>query len=68
MTPVCVCYFILKVFEVFGPVRSPWYSVRFNEADNIEIKGLKVGMPVYCAPKEKSFTKFVFVDSLKQYV
>ncbi|XP_060602702.1 H/ACA ribonucleoprotein complex non-core subunit NAF1-like [Ruditapes philippinarum] len=54
-----------QVFEVFGPVKTPWYSVRFNEVNNIEAKGLKVGMPVFCAPREDSFTKFVFVDSLK---
>ncbi|XP_053392452.1 H/ACA ribonucleoprotein complex non-core subunit NAF1-like [Mercenaria mercenaria] len=55
-----------QVFEVFGPVKTPWYSVRFNEASNIEAKGLKEGMPVFCAPREDSFTKFVFVDSLKR--
>ena len=54
------------MFEVFGPVKSPWYSVRFNDAENIKSKELTVGMPVYCAPKEESFTRYVFVDSLKQ--
>ncbi|KAL4240686.1 H/ACA ribonucleoprotein complex non-core subunit naf1 [Mactra antiquata] len=54
-----------QVFEVFGPVKTPWYSVRFNDVDNITSKGLKVGMPVYYAPREESFTRLVFVDNLR---
>lgn len=54
-----------QVFETFGPVKTPWYSVRFNQLENIKAKGVKEGMPVYCAPREDSFTKFVFTDSLK---
>jgi len=54
------------VFEVFGPVKTPWYSVRFNEATNITGKGVKEGTKVYCAPAEDAFTKYVFVDNLRQ--
>jgi len=56
----------LQVFEVFGPVKTPWYSVRFNEATNITGKGVKEGTKVYCAPAEDAFTKYVFVDNLRQ--
>ncbi|XP_052262450.1 uncharacterized protein LOC127866095 isoform X2 [Dreissena polymorpha] len=54
-----------QVFEVFGPVKKPWYSVRFNDIDNISHKGLQVGMTVYCAPKEEAFTRYVFLENMK---
>jgi len=54
------------VFEVFGPVKTPWYSVRFNDADNIKGKGLHVGMKVFCAPSEEAFTRYVFLEDLKR--
>ncbi|XP_052814994.1 uncharacterized protein DDB_G0283357-like [Mya arenaria] len=54
-----------QVFEVFGPVKTPWYSVRFNDPDNIGSKGLEVGMKVFCAPSEAAFTRYVFLEDLK---
>ena len=59
-------YTLEQVFEIFGPVKTPWYSVRFNDPENIKTKEITVGLSVYCAPKEECFTKYVFVDSLKQ--
>lgn len=54
-----------KVFEVFGPVSTPWYSVRFNSKADIEDKDIKTGMEVFYAPKKEDYTKYVFVSYLK---
>ncbi|XP_036358879.1 H/ACA ribonucleoprotein complex non-core subunit NAF1-like isoform X2 [Octopus sinensis] len=53
-----------QVFEIFGPVRNPLYSVRFNTTQDIEEKGLKVGTEIYYAPKEMKYTNYVFVQDL----
>ncbi|KAK3586683.1 hypothetical protein CHS0354_039152 [Potamilus streckersoni] len=55
-----------KVFEIFGPVVFPWYSIRFNSPVDVENKGIKVGTPIFCAPEEENFTKYVFVNALRQ--
>ncbi|XP_033752624.1 H/ACA ribonucleoprotein complex non-core subunit NAF1-like [Pecten maximus] len=54
-----------RVFEVFGPVSTPWYSVRFNSNKDIEAKGIKTGMKVFYAPTKDDYTKYVFVTFLK---
>ena len=57
-----------KVFEVFGPVKDPFYSVRFNNAEEIKEKGIKVGLPVFCCLSDFELTKVVFktdLDNLK---
>lgn len=54
-----------RVFEVFGPVSTPWYSVRFNTNADIETKGIKSGMKVFYAPAKDDYTKYVFVSYLK---
>ncbi|XP_014769576.1 uncharacterized protein LOC106868703 [Octopus bimaculoides] len=53
-----------QVFEIFGPVRNPMYSVRFNTTQDIQEKGLKVGTEIYYAPKELKYTNYVFVQDL----
>lgn len=55
-----------KIFEVFGPVSSPWYSLRFNSTEDIANKGIAVGTKMFCAPKVDEYTNFVFVEHLKQ--
>ncbi|XP_048763866.2 uncharacterized protein LOC125671923 isoform X2 [Ostrea edulis] len=55
-----------QIFEVFGPVGSPWYSVRFNSTTDIESKSLCCGQKVYCAPKVENLTNYVFVEHLRQ--
>ena len=32
-----------KVYETFGPVPQPYYSVRFNSCDDIKAKGVIIG-------------------------
>ncbi|XP_034044850.1 H/ACA ribonucleoprotein complex non-core subunit NAF1 isoform X2 [Thalassophryne amazonica] len=54
-----------KVFEVFGPVSSPLYIIRFNTEEEIKSKGLTVGLTVFCAPAIKEYTSFVITQHLQ---
>lgn len=56
---------LFQVFEVFGPVSSPLYILRFNSADQIVDKGLMEGMTVYYAPSMKEYTGYILVQDLK---
>ena len=51
-----------KVFEIFGPVYHPFYSVRFNSVDELKSSGLnlELGAKVLYAPKSDNLTKFIF--------
>lgn len=52
-----------EIFDVFGPVKRPYYTIRFNNRNEIESKSLSVGTLVYCAPKTK-YTQYVFIHQL----
>ncbi len=54
-----------RVFDVFGRVAQPFYSVRFNSADHIREKEVSVGEDVFCAPRTEH-TAFVFVEQLRR--
>uniref|UniRef100_A0A096M0G8 H/ACA ribonucleoprotein complex non-core subunit NAF1 n=1 Tax=Poecilia formosa TaxID=48698 RepID=A0A096M0G8_POEFO len=54
-----------KVFEVFGPVCSPFYVLRFNSSDQISSKGLTEGSTVYFAPALKEYTEYILMQQLK---
>ncbi|KAM4749967.1 uncharacterized protein FYW61_014869 isoform 1-T2 [Anableps anableps] len=54
-----------KVFEVFGPVCSPLYVLRFNSSDQISSKGLAEGSTVYYAPALKEYTEYILTQQLK---
>ncbi|XP_068607584.1 H/ACA ribonucleoprotein complex non-core subunit NAF1 [Brachionichthys hirsutus] len=56
---------LAKVFEVFGPVSSPLYILRFNSVEQISSKGLREGLSVYYAPAIKEYTGYIFVKQLK---
>lgn len=51
-----------KIFETFGPVANPFYSVRFNTIN--EIKELElcvdVGSYIYYASESPEYTKYIF--------
>lgn len=58
-----------KIFEVFGPVAGPFYSLRFNTLDEIETRALNVsvGASVFYAPDRQDCTKFIFnVDEMRR--
>ncbi|VDM70161.1 unnamed protein product [Strongylus vulgaris] len=52
------------VFDLFGPVKSPFYSVRYNSKE--EAAKIEVGMKVYYAPKADQYTKTVIETQVKQ--
>ncbi|TRY62573.1 hypothetical protein TCAL_00478 [Tigriopus californicus] len=54
-----------KVFDVFGPVSQPFYSVRFNSGDHIKEKAIKIDSPVFYAPRTE-YANFVFVEQLRK--
>ena len=37
------------IFETFGPVKQPFYSIRFNNMEEIDQAGLKEEKPIYFA-------------------
>ncbi|KAJ3134221.1 hypothetical protein HDU90_005318 [Geranomyces variabilis] len=53
-----------KIFETFGPVTRPFYSVRFNNAEEIAALNLPVGSEVY-VPRAPGLEKVVFTRALK---
>ena len=61
LLPVCTPY---KVFETFGPVKSPFYSVRVSSVDHAHELGLSVGLEVFAVAGNGEHTKFVFPQEL----
>ncbi|XP_030047447.1 H/ACA ribonucleoprotein complex non-core subunit NAF1-like [Microcaecilia unicolor] len=55
-----------KIFDIFGPVSRPFYMLRFKSAESIQYKGINVHDIVCVAPLVEDFTKYIFVDLLKQ--
>lgn len=56
-----------QIFDVFGPVKQPHYSIRFNSAQEIQEKALGKGVAIYFAPREdRQLTKFAFIDKIRQ--
>lgn len=52
-----------QVFDIFGAVASPLYSIRFNSCD--EAKQHPVGKSVFFAPDAEQYTHSIFTDQLK---
>ena len=65
-TTMMNCLFSRQVFETFGPVQTPFYSVRFNVDRDINDKDVHVGDKVFYAPDMMEFSNFVFVTQLKK--
>jgi len=58
-----------KIFEVFGPVQAPFYTIRFNSLNEIKDHSLNVeiGAFIYFAHDMTEYTKFIFnVDELRR--
>ena len=53
------------IFETFGPVEKPFYSIRYNDIDNIHQRQIELNQEVFYAPKETTYTKYVFVQELR---
>jgi rRNA processing protein Gar1 len=52
------------VFEVFGPVTRPCYTMRFDTADDLQESALCPGVDVFFAPTKAEWTRAVFTDAL----
>lgn len=58
-----------NIYEVFGPVQAPFYSIRFNNVKEITENNLNVerDSKIYYAHDSKEFTKFIFnLDELRK--
>nr|XP_057931029.1 H/ACA ribonucleoprotein complex non-core subunit NAF1 isoform X2 [Doryrhamphus excisus] len=54
-----------KVFEIFGPVSSPLYVLRFNSPEDLSNKGLTLGLTVYYAPDMEEYTGYILIQQLQ---
>ncbi|KAG2200356.1 hypothetical protein INT47_002270 [Mucor saturninus] len=54
-----------EVFETFGPVARPYYSVRFNDAKEINEEFGKIGASVYYVPTYQK-TQIVETEALRK--
>lgn len=54
-----------EVFETFGPVARPYYSVRFNDAKEINMEHGKIGASVYYVPAYEK-TQIVQTETLRK--
>ncbi|XP_014252663.1 H/ACA ribonucleoprotein complex non-core subunit NAF1 [Cimex lectularius] len=52
-----------QIYDVFGHIKKPFYSVRFNKNEDIVNAGLEVEKVIYCAPKTEH-TKYIFTSQL----
>ncbi|XP_011140407.2 H/ACA ribonucleoprotein complex non-core subunit NAF1 isoform X2 [Harpegnathos saltator] len=52
-----------KIFDIFGPVKEPHYTIRFNNVEHIQERQITVGTPVYYCP-DSCYTFFVFLSEL----
>lgn len=56
-----------QVFDVFGSITGPHYSIRFTNSDQIAQKCVNLGMEVYILPEtDRTLTKFAFVNELRK--
>lgn len=56
-----------QIFDTFGSVTEPHYSVRFTNSEQIEAKQITTGMDIFFSPQtDRVITKFAFVDELKK--
>lgn len=56
-----------QIFDVFGPITEPHYSIRFTNGEQIKVKKVYKDMPVYFLPQsDRTITKFAFVDEIKK--
>lgn len=56
-----------QIFDTFGTVLEPHYSVRFTSAEQIKEKGIELDQEIFFSPQtDRVITKFAFVDELKK--
>ena len=55
---------IARVFEIFGPVKTPFYSILVQSSDHANEMGLNPGDTVYVVPGDLDLTNYVFTNKL----
>lgn len=55
-----------KVFEVFGPVSSPFYVLRFNSESDITERGVKLKDSMFYAPSLTDYTLYILTEQLRR--
>ena len=55
---------IARVFEIFGPVKTPYYSILVQSSDHANEIGLMPGDTVYVVPGDLDLTSYVFTTKL----
>ena len=55
---------VSQVFETFGPVKKPYYSIRVNSPDHVTSLGLTPNTVVYVVAGNLEMTRFVFMKKL----
>lgn len=56
-----------QIFDVFGAITEPHYSIRFTNKEQIAEKDIQPGLDIYFLPQtDRSITKFAFVDEIKK--
>lgn len=56
-----------QIFDVFGTITEPHYSIRFTSYTQISERAISLGLEVYFLPQpDRSITKFAFVNELRK--
>lgn len=55
-----------EIFETFGPVQSPCYSIRFSSADDPLLSECAKGAAVFYAPDDQSLASIMQTSALKE--
>uniref|UniRef100_A0A224YP81 H/ACA ribonucleoprotein complex non-core subunit NAF1 n=1 Tax=Rhipicephalus zambeziensis TaxID=60191 RepID=A0A224YP81_9ACAR len=55
-----------RVFDVLGPVSAPYYTVRFNTAQELTERALEPGEPVLYAPLHADVTQYVLESEVRK--
>lgn len=55
-----------RVFDVLGPVAAPYYTVRFNTAQELTERALEPGEPVLYAPLHAEVTQYVLESEVRK--
>lgn len=56
-----------QVFDTFGTVTEPHYTVRFASSQHIRDKGIELNMEIFFSTQtDREITRFAFVDQLKK--
>lgn len=56
-----------QIFDTFGTVTEPHYSIRYTNTDQIKERALELNQEIYFYPQpDRVITKFAFVDELKK--